>query len=64
MPIRRAVDRVLVKDRRTGKQKLVKVKSRVVDQWGEYDFPMSVKQAEIILRRLGVLENGMIVIDY
>jgi len=64
MPIRKAVDRVLVKDRRTGKRKLVKVSRRVVDQWGQYDFPMSTGQAEKFLRKVGVIENGMIVIDY
>lgn len=64
MPIRKAVDRVLVKDRRTGKRKLVKVTKRVVDQWGQYDFPMTPAQAEQILRRFGVIENGMIVIEY
>jgi len=64
MPIAKAVDRVLVKDKRTGKRKLVKVTKRVVDQWGQYDFPMSAKQAEQFLRRFGVIEDGMIVIEY
>lgn len=64
MPIAKAVDRVLVKDKRTGKTKLVRVKKRVVDQWGQYDFPMSAQQAERLLRRFGVIENGMIVIEY
>lgn len=64
MPIARAVDRVLVKDRSTGRRKLVKVRKRVVDQWGQYDFPMSPEQAEKILRRFGVIEDGMIVIEY
>lgn len=64
MPIAKAVDRILVKDKRTGKRKLVKVKKRVVDQWGQYDFPMSTAQAEQFLRRFGVIEDGMIVIEY
>ncbi len=64
MPIARAVDRILVKDRRTGRRKLVRVKSRVVDQWGQYDFPMSAALAEQILRKFGVIEDGMIVIEY
>lgn len=64
MPIARAVDRILVKDRRTGRRKLVKVRSRVVDQWGQYDFPMSAARAEQILRKFGVIEDGMIVIEY
>lgn len=65
MPIARAVDRVLVVDKRTGKRKLVRVKKRVVDQWGQYDFPMSAARAEQILRRFGVIDkHGMIVIEY
>lgn len=64
MPIARAVDRVLVLDRRTGKKKLVRVRKRVVDQWGQYDFPMSAGQAEQFLRRFGVIEEGMIIIEY
>lgn len=64
MPIARAVDRILVTDKRTGKKKLVRVRKRVVDQWGQYDFPMSPAQAEKILRRFGVIEDGMIIIEF
>jgi hypothetical protein len=65
MPIRKAVDRVLVYNRKTKKRKLVKVKKRVVDQWGDaYDFPVSVEQATAYLLKKGVLKDGMIVIEY
>lgn len=65
MPIRKAVDRVMVVDRRTGRRKLVRVKKRIVDQWGkDYDFPVSVQQATAYLLRKGVLRDGMIVVEY
>lgn len=65
MPIRKAVDRVLVLDRRTGRRKLVRVSRRIVDQWGkDYDFPVNAQQATAYLLRKGVLEDGMIVIEY
>lgn len=64
MPIARAVDRILVKDRKTGRRRLVKVKARIVDQWKNHSFPMNAAQAERFLRSKGVIEDGMIVIDY
>ena len=65
MPIARAVDRIRVKNRATGKTKMVKVKKRVVDQWGKaHDFPISVEQATAYLLKKGILQDGMIVIDY
>lgn len=65
MPIARAVNRILVRDKRTLKVKTIRVTSRVVDQWRNHDFPMSVAQAERFLRSKGVIDsNGMIVIEY
>lgn len=65
MPIRKAVDRVMVVDRRTGKRKLVRVQKRIVDQWGrDYDFPVTVQQATRYLLKKGVLKDGMIVVEY
>ncbi len=65
MPINKAVDRVLVKDRKTGKRKLVKVRKRVVDQWqNAFDWPVSPEQATRYLLKKGVLKDGMIVVEY
>lgn len=65
MPIARAVDRVLVKNRKTGKKKLVRVRARIVDQWGrDFDFPVSVEQATAYLLKKGVIKDGMIVVEY
>lgn len=64
MPIAKAVDRILVKDKRTGKKKLVRVRKRIIDQWKNHDFPMSAERAERFLRSKGVIQGGMIVIDY
>jgi len=65
MPIARAVSRILVLNRNTGESKIVRIHSRVVDQWRNHDFPMSVAQAERFLRSKGIIDkNGMIVIEY
>lgn len=65
MPIARAVNRILVRNRKTGRVKTVRITSKVVDQWRNHDFPMSVAQAERFLRGKGVIDkNGMIVIEY
>ncbi len=64
MPRRRAIDRIKVRNRITGKIKWIKVIPRSIDQWKDNDFSVNANQAEQLLRKAGKWENGMIVIDY